>query len=271
MLYDTHCHPYLAQKKSQDQVLENFFWSGWVYLNSIWCDIDSSIASIELAKKYLWAHASIWIHPTHVLKYSEKVSETISKLKSLYGRSSGHVVAIGESWLDYYWLKSLAEESGLKEEQIISLQKKFFMAQIDLAKELKLPLVIHNREASKDIFQILSDSWFQNFVFHCYSEDLDFALKLIELAPNCKLWFWWVLTFKNALKVQEVAQSIPLKNIIIETDSPYLTPAPYRGKQENEPILVKYVLEKLIELRSESPKEIREIVFENSVKFFIKK
>lgn len=268
-MYDTHCHPYLARAKTQEEILERFFDWWWVYLNSIWCDLESSKTSIYLAQKYSWVFATIGIHPTHVLEYKEQLEETVFQLESLYYDNSKHIVWIWETWLDYYWLKKLSEDSGLCEEEIKNIQQDYFKAQIQLARRLELPLVIHNREASEDIFEILESSWFQNFVFHCFSEDLDFALKLIKFAPNCKLWFWGVVTFKNALKTQEAVKYIPLKNIIIETDSPYLTPTPHRGKQENEPLYTKYVLDKIIEFQGESAQEIQEAIFDNSVEMFL--
>jgi TatD DNase family protein len=97
-----------------------------------------------------------------------------------------------------------------------------------LAKKFNLPIVIHNREAKDDILEILKQEDFKDFIFHCYSEDLDFALKLLEFSPNCKIGFSGVVTFKNAKEIQETAKNIPLKNILAETDSPFLTPVPYR-------------------------------------------
>jgi TatD DNase family protein len=91
-----------------------------------------------------------------------------------------------------------------------------------------LPLVIHNRNSKDDIFEILKETDFKNFVFHCYSENLEFAKKLLEFSPNCKISFSGILTFKNSLEVQETVKNIPIENILVETDEPYLTPVPYR-------------------------------------------
>ena len=268
MYYDTHCHPYLAQEKTQEEILENFF-AGWgQYLNSIGCDIPSSQASIDLAIKHTWVRASIWIHPTHASEYSGALEETIERLRALYHANPESVVAIGEIGLDYHWLESLSQQHNISQEEIIKTQKKFFKAQIQLAKELNLPIIIHNRSSAEDLLEILMQEDCTNFVFHCYSEDLSYALRLMSFAPDCMIGFGWVTTFKSALGVQEAAQGIPLKNIIIETDSPYLTPTPYRGKQENEPILVKYILSKIIDLRDESPEEITTEIYKNSLKFF---
>jgi len=152
------------------------------------------------------------------------------------------------------------------------LQKLFFKAQIELAKKYNLPVIIHNRESKDDVLEILQETNFKNFIFHCYSENLEYAQKLLEFSPNCKISFSGIVTFKNALDIQKTAKNIPLKNILVETDSPYLTPTPLRWKEENEPSYTKYVLEKIIELREESPEEIKKTIFENSLEmFWIKK
>lgn len=269
MLFDTHCHPYLAKKLSEHEILESFFREWWAYLNSIWCDIKSSQTSIDLSKKYPWVFASIGIHPTHTLDYiSEDITNIIYNLETLYRNNSENIVAIWETWLDYYWLDELSKKYEISHSDIKTLQKKYFIAQIELARELWLPLIIHNRDSSDDILDILIDQKFTNFVFHCFSENLEYAQKLIDFAPDCKLWLWWVVTFKNAEKTQEVAKNIALKHIIIETDSPYLTPVPFRWKRENEPLLIKEVLSKIIDLRSESSEIITQKIFQNSTDFF---
>jgi len=269
MFYDTHSHPYLAKELSKRAILESFFSWWWVYLNSIACDINSSRESIELSKSWEWVYASIWIHPTHTLKYlGQDISNLMSELKNVYLENSSNIIAIGETWLDYHWVSKLAIDYNIPEITVISHQKLIFKAQLKLAQELNLPVIIHNRNSSDDILKILLEIWYKNFVFHCFSEDLNYAKKLTDFAPNCKLWFWWIVTFKNAINIQEVAEKIGLKNIIIETDSPYLTPAPYRWKRENEPILVREVLSKIIDLRSEGSETITKSIFQNSIEFF---
>lgn len=271
MYYDTHCHPYLAKEKSQEEILENFFnWWG-KYLNSIWCDLESSQISINLAHKYPGVYASIWIHPTHCLDYIDNIQETINELEKLYHKHADKIVAIWEIWLDYHWINSLSKKYSISEEKVIIIQKEFFRAQISLSKKLNLPIIIHNRSSADDVLDILIEMDCKDFVFHCYSEDLVYANRLLDHSPKCMLWFGGVTTFKSALWVQEAAQNIPLDNIMIETDSPYLTPSPFRWKEENEPILVKYILSKIIDLRNEKPEDITRQVFENSIKFFVKK
>lgn len=268
MLYDTHCHPYLLQDITCENAIKNFQSENWKFLNCIACDVDSSQTSIHLAQKYDCVYATIGVHPTHTIRNKKSVEEEIQSLEDLYEKNKHFIVAIGESWLDYYWLESLSEKYSLSIDEITQIQKQYFRAQINLAKKLWIPLIIHNRNASDDIFQILQQENFHNFVFHCFSESYDFARKLLDFAPDCMLWFWGIATFKNASDIQDVVRKIPLKNIIIETDAPYLTPTPLRGKKENEPALVRYVLSKIIDLREEGSQEITKCIFDNSKKFF---
>lgn len=268
MLYDTHSHPYLAKEKNPEIILDNFFCNGWVYLNSIACDLESSEISIDLAKKYPWVYATIGIHPTHVLDQQDTLENIINTLENFYKENPEFIVAIGEIGLDYHWLEALWEKHNLDRETIIETEKIFFRAQIKLAQRLELPIVIHNRSSASDVLEILKETDYKNFVFHCYSEDMVYAQKLLKFAPDCKLWFGGVVTFKSARNVQEVVKNIPLKNIIIETDSPYLTPTPHRWKQENEPLYTRYVLSHIIDLRDESAEEITKQIFQNSIDFF---
>ena len=268
MLYDTHCHPNLAKNKNWEKIINNFLKENPEgFLNIIWTDLEKSKQVLKLSNKFDRAFCSVWIHPCdiwwlEVKKTIKELEKLIIKEKSpiipfLKGDENNKIVAIWETGLDYYWKKDKKEE-----------QKKFFIAQINLAKKYNLPIIIHNRKSKDDIFQILEKTDFKNFIFHCYSENLEYAQKLLEFAPNCKISFSGIVTFKNAEDIQETAKNIPLKNILVETDSPYLTPSPYRWKQENEPIFTKYVLEKIIELRNEKPEIIEKQIFENSLDVF---
>ena len=256
MLYDTHCHPNLAKNKNKIEIINNFLEENPEgFLNIIWTDLEKSKNVIELSKKFDRTFCSIWIHPCDISDLD--IKNTINYLEKLYLENKEKIVAIWETGLDYYWEKDKKEE-----------QKKFFKAQIKLAEKYNLPVIIHNRESKEDIFQILEGTNFKNFIFHCYSEDIEYAQKLINFSPNCKISFSGIVTFKNAKEIQETAKNIPLKNILVETDSPYLTPTPHRWKQENEPAFTKYVLEKIIELRSENSEEIKKTIFENSLEVF---
>ncbi len=277
MLFDTHCHPNLAKTKDKNQIIKNFFEQNKeAFLNFIWTNPQTNIEVLELSNKYKNSYCSIWIHPCDI--YNLDLEKEILRMENLIlNDKKKKIIAIWECWLDYYWLKPENDEKIAKyiseiQQKVIKLkkdlQKIFFKAQIKLAKKYNLPIIIHNREAKDDVFEILEETWFKNFIFHCYSENLEYAQTLLELSPNCKISFSWIVTFKNAKEVQQTAKNIPLKNILVETDSPYLTPTPFRGKQENEPAFTKYVLEKIIELRSEDSKEIEKQIFKNSLKVF---
>ncbi len=277
MLFDTHCHPNLAKKEDKNLIIQEFFEKNpkW-FLNFIWTNPQTNVDVFDLALKYDKTYCSIWIHPCDI--YDLDLEKEILRMQNLILQDKNKkIIAIWECWLDYYWLKpendkEIAKYDEKYRKKIINLkkdlQKIFFKAQINLAKQNNLPLVIHNREAKEDVFEILKETDFKNFIFHCYSENLDYAKKLLEFSPNCKISFSWIVTFKNAKEVQNTAKNIPLKNILVETDSPYLTPTPFRWKKENKPEYTKYVLEKIIELRPENKEEIEKQIFENSIEVF---
>ncbi len=263
MLFDTHCHTYLSKEKSELDILDKIKENKNLYITNIWVDLETSQHCIDISSKYDFAYATVWVHPCDIHKYPD-IDNFIKKLEIL--TKNKKVVAIWECGLDYYRIPPRLE-CNMEIESIKSLQKEFFIAQINLAKKLNLPLVIHNREAWDDIFEILQKTDFKNFIMHCYSEDLEYAQKLLDFAPNCMISFSWILTFNSAKNVQETASKIPLKNILIETDSPYLAPTPFRG-QENYPYQVEKVFEKLCSLRSENKEEIQKVVWENSLRVF---
>ncbi|MBB1565208.1 TatD family hydrolase [Candidatus Gracilibacteria bacterium] len=274
-IIDTHCHPYLNRKKSLNDILENFFKNSGEAMIIIGTDLENSLESVKIAKQNKNIFVTIGIHPCDIGKLD--LEETIEKLENIYKENKEKIVAIGEIGLDYYRIEKDSEkffESGkIKDKQkYISetkiKQKYFFEAQINLAKKLNLPIVIHNRESKDDIFEILKKLDFKNFVFHCFSENLNFAEKLLDFAPNAMISFSGIVTFKSAENVREAAKNLPLKNILAETDSPYLTPVPFRGKQENEPIFTRYVIEEIANLRNENVEKIAESIFQNSKNFF---
>ena len=293
MLYDTHCHPNLAKNKNKDEIINNFFDENQKgFLNIIWTNLETNQDVLELANKYKKVFCSVWIHPCDI--YDLNLEKAILSLENMILKEKSNIihppsdtsfntkgrwkiVAIWECWLDYYWLKPENDKNIVKydknhQDKIIKekkqLQKLFFKAQILLAKEYNLPIIIHNRESKDDIYEILIETNFKNFIFHCYSENLEYAEKLLKFSPDCMISFSWIVTFKNALDIQETAKNIPLKNILVETDSPYLTPTPFRWKEENEPAFTKYVLKKIIELREENSEIIEKQIFNNSLKIF---
>lgn len=263
MLYDTHCHPNYTKQKDISQIFKNFKEeNNEAFLNAVWTNDSTNKECINLATNNNFIFASIWYHPSDITLESD-LKQDIQKLEKIYLENKDNIIWIWECWLDYFNLNKNIDIKIQKEKQ-----KKYFIAQIELAKKYNLPIIIHNRDSKDDIFDILTNSWYKNFVFHCYTENLEYANKLLEYAPNCMISFSWIVTFWNAKQIQETAQNIPLNNILVETDAPRLTPTPLRWKEENEPAFTKYVLEFICKLRNEDSKIIKKQIFENSINFF---
>jgi len=262
---DTHSHIYLNKNKNEEEIIKNFKKLWWKYMICIWICIETSKKAIDLAKKYDFIFATIWIHPSESLQYIWDLENTIIELENLYTENKEYIVWIWETWLDYYH----TDKNNIKE---VNNQKLFFKTQIELSKKYNLPLIIHNRETKDDIFEIIKKTNLKNFIIHCFSENLDYANKLIKFSPDCMISFSWIITYNSWKEIQETAKNIPLKNILIETDAPFLPPSPNRWKEENEPWFTKYMLEKIISLREEKPEIIEDKILENSIKiFWIKK
>lgn len=195
-------------------------------------------------------YSMVGIYPSEAKTYSQEVENKMIELAK-----NPKVVAIGEIGLDYYWDKSFVE-----------LQKEVFIKQIKLANRLNLPIVVHDREAHKDCFDILKEhNNGSKVLFHCFSGSAEFMKECVREGWYIAL--GGVVTFKNAVKMKEVAREIPLEKLVLETDSPYLTPVPYRGK-ENKPAYVRFVAEEIANLRNMSVEEIIDITTNNAERFF---
>ena len=190
------------------------------------------------------------IFPTEAKTWTDDILDEMEKFAE-----DKKVVAIGEVGLDYYWDKTFVDK-----------QQDIFIKQIKLANKLGLPLVIHDRDAHKDCFDILKEyNKGSKVLFHCFSGSPEFAQECVK--EGWLIALGGVVTFKNAVKPKEVAQAVPLSHLVLETDSPYLTPVPYRGK-ENRPAYVKYVAEEIAKLRGVETDEIIEKTTRNAEEFF---
>ncbi|WP_029688114.1 TatD family hydrolase [Thermoanaerobacter sp. A7A] len=250
MLVDSHAH--LEDEKydrDREKVIEECK-KDLTFLINVGSNLLTSKQSIELAHSYDFIYASVGIHPHDAQREFDKVEE-IERLAL-----QEKVVAIGEIGLDYYY------DDPPKE-----FQKEIFIKQIRLAKKLNLPIIIHDRDAHGDILDILKQEWTKDLigVFHSYSGSVEMAFQVIEM--NFYISLGGPVTFKNAKKPKEVAKAVPIEKLLIETDSPYLTPEPYRGKR-NTPVYVKFVAEKIAELRDMSCDEVCRITAENAMKLF---
>ena len=215
-------------------------------------DIKSSIHSIELANKYDFIYAAVGVHPHDVSELDDSAIDTLRKLAT----ENEKVVAIGEIGLDYYYDNSPRE-----------LQKEWFKKQIELANELKLPIIIHDRDAHGDTFEIIKNTKIPEIgcVIHCYSGNVELAREYVKM--GCYISIPGTVTFKNNKKTREVAKEIPLEYLLIETDSPYMAPEPYRGKR-NDPSLVAFVADKIAQEKGISYEAVCKATKENAMKLF---
>ena len=215
-------------------------------------DFPSSLRSIEHSKKYPWCYSVIGVHPHDSKTMDEAMLDDIRKL----ALENGKVMAIGEIGLDYYYDKSERD-----------VQRYWFRRQIQLAKELDLPIVIHSRDADQETFDILKEeeAYTQRVDIHCFSGSKELAKEYLKLGVY--LGFDGPITFKNNRKTVEVCEVTPLDRILIETDAPYLTPVPFRGKP-NKSEYVEYVARRIAEIKGISFEEVCEATFANGCRFF---
>ncbi len=250
-LIDTHTHINMIEKLSLDEILENAGKNNVKKLivpASNAADIDEVF---ELSQKYDNVYCYLGIHPSEAKDWNDTIEEKIRTLAK-----SPKVVGIGEIGLDYYWDKSFVE-----------LQKEIFIKQIKLANELNLPVNVHDREAHKDTFDILKEhNKNSTVIMHCFSGSPEFAAECIK--EGWYIAIGGVVTFKNAKKMKEVAGTIPLERLLLETDSPYLTPVPYRG-DENQPAYVKFVAEEIAKIKEISYNEVVSATTQNAERIFV--
>lgn len=252
MLFDTHAH-YDASQFDQDreELLENLPKEGVSYLLNPGCDLESSETAVAFAQKYAHVYAGVGYHPSEVLGVD--LEKTLVKLREL--AQNPKVKAIGEIGLDYYW-----EDNAPKE-----VQQAFFHGQMSLAEELLLPVIIHDREAHADSLEVVQAHPGLRGVFHCFSGSVEMAKQLLDLGYY--LSFTGVITYKNARKTLEVVDYVPLERIMLETDSPYLSPEPRRGRR-NDSRNLQYINRCVAERKGISEEECGAITLENSKKFF---
>ena len=251
-LFDTHCH-INDQKLAADlpNVLDRAEKAGLCGMAVIGCDWRSSLFAVHLAEKYPQLVAVVGFHPSDSHGLTEEIFADLAELAAL-----PQVKAVGEIGLDYYW-----------DETPRDVQRKWFVEQIRLAKRLKKPIVIHDREAHGDLYNIVREEKAGEFggVMHCFSGSWELAKE--ALRQNFYISVAGPVTYKNSRQLPEVVKNCPLDRLLIETDSPYLTPEPYRGKT-NEPANVFFVAEKIAQIRGMSVEEIAEITTANAKRFY---
>jgi TatD DNase family protein len=260
-LVDTHCHlNFDVYDPDRSAVVERARQNGIGRILIPGVDLETSKTAIQYAQEFPEVFAAVGIHPNDGARWTEK---SLSELKALAGEAK--VVAIGEIGLDYYRRHTPHE-----------LQRAIFQQQLDLAAQLNLPVVIHNRDAAGDILNILQE-WYtilctgnsslRSFpgVMHSFSGDLTFADELISM--DFKLGINGPVTFRNSQALQETVRSLPVESLLMETDAPFLTPHPYRGKR-NEPANVRIVAEKVAEVKQELVEKIIQVTTGEADKLF---
>lgn len=252
MLFDTHMHLNAEQFKDDwRETAERAFAAGVKYMTIVGFDRETIPLAFEIAEAYDNVYVAIGWHPVDAIDMTD---EDLAWIESLLDHPK--VVALGEMGLDYHWDKSPKD-----------VQKAVFRKQIALAKRVKLPIIIHNREATEDIIQILEEENAAEVggIMHCYNDEVTYVDAC--LAMNFYISLGGPVTFKNAKAPKEVAKYVPLDKLLIETDSPYLAPHPNRGKR-NEPAYVKLVAEQIAALRDMSYEDVARATTENALKFF---
>ncbi len=252
MLFDTHVHLNADQfQEDVEDVMKRAQEAGVKRMVVVGFDRLTITRAMELVEKYDWLYAAVGWHPVDAIDMTEEDLNWIEELAN-----HPKVVAIGEMGLDYHWDKSPKD-----------VQKDVFRRQIRLAKKVKLPIIIHNREATQDIVDILKEEGASDVggVMHCFSGSAETALECVKL--NFYISLGGPVTFKNAKKPKEVAEAVPLDKLLIETDCPYLAPHPYRGKR-NEPAYVKLVAEEIAALKHLSYEEVAAATMKNANTLF---
>ncbi|MCX7842969.1 MAG: TatD family hydrolase [Clostridia bacterium] len=252
MLFDTHAH-YDDSKfdKDRSEIIQKAFESGVGYILNASCNISSAVESISLSQQFEFVYAAIGVHPHNVEGMNENTIVTLGDFAQ-----NTKVKAIGEIGLDYYYHFAPKEQ-----------QKSWFIRQIGLARNLRLPIIVHNRDAHEDSLKIIKNENAKEVggVFHCFSGSVEMARELLN--NNFYISVGGALTFKNAVKAVEVVKAVPMDRLLIETDCPYLTPEPHRGKR-NDSSYVRFVAEKVAEIRGMTFDEVVEATTLNAKTLF---
>lgn len=256
MIFETHAH-YDDDRfnEDRDELLRRLPEEGVGVVINSGASVESTRDTIRLARDYDHVYAAVGVHPSEIAELDETFFDWMREQTVLE-----KTVAIGEIGLDYYWDK---------EPEVQEKQRYWFGRQIELAKETNLPIIVHSRDAAADTMQVMKEHHAEALsgVIHCFSYSKEMALEFIEMGYYIGV--GGVITFKNAKKLVEVVETIPLESILLETDCPYMAPEPYRGKRNNS-LYLSYVRDKIAEIKGVSPKEVERITEANARALFKK-
>ena len=249
-MIDTHCHLEMkAFDGDRDEVIRRAREAGLEAVITIGSDLAGCKGAVELAGRYGLVYATVGIHPHDASSFND---ETFAQLRTWIKKP--RVVAVGEIGLDYHYDHSPRD-----------VQREVFARQLSFARESDLPVVVHSREAKADTLRILEESGVNRGVMHCFSGDVDMAAKALSMGLHISI--AGPITFRNASRLKEVARMVPDERLLVETDAPYLTPEPFRGRR-NEPAYVVHVAQELADLRGVSPRDIDRITTLNARRLF---
>lgn len=256
MIFETHAH-YDDEKfdNDRDLLIQELLSGKICNIINVGASIESTKTSIALAEKYEQVYAAAGVHPSDIDGLNE---ETFAWLKECADHKK--VVAIGEIGLDYYWDK---------EPEVQEAQRYWFRRQMELAREVNLPVIIHSRDAAEDTMKIMKEVHAEEIpgVIHCYSYSPEMAKEFVKMGYYIGI--GGVVTFKNAKKLKETAALIPLERILLETDAPYMAPEPHRGTRNDSGKLT-FVAEKIAEIKGITVEEVEEVTCQNARKLFEK-
>lgn len=256
MIFETHAH-YDDDRfeEDRDELLRRLPEEGVGVVINSGASVESTRDTIRLARDYDHVYAAVGVHPSEIAELDEPFMEWMKEQASWE-----KTVAIGEIGLDYYWDK---------EPEIQEKQRYWFGRQIELARETRLPIIVHSRDAAADTMQVMKDHHAEEIpgVIHCYSYSKEMALEFIKMGYYIGV--GGVVTFKNAKKLVETVEAIPLERILLETDCPYMAPEPYRGKRNNS-LYLTYVRDKIAEIKGISPEEVERVTEANARTLFTK-
>ncbi|MCR4807354.1 MAG: TatD family hydrolase [Lachnospiraceae bacterium] len=252
MIYETHAHyDDKVYDKDRDSIIRLLKEEGIAPVINVGASLSSTKTTVDLAHKYDHVYAAVGVHPSDCADLKDSDLDWLKEFTA-----DDRVVAIGEIGLDYHY-----------EEPDKEIQKIWFEKQLRLAHEVDLPIIVHSRDAARDTLEILSKEEHRGLrgIIHCFSYSIEQAREYVKM--GYLIGIGGVVTFKNGRKLHEIAGSIPLENIVVETDCPYLAPEPYRGRRNSSAYLT-YIIERIAALRGVSYEEIEKATYENAAALF---
>lgn len=254
MIFETHAH-YDDERfeNDRDELVSSLPFNGIDKVINVGASIESTKTTLELAHKYDFVYAAVGVHPSDIDGLNE---ETFNWLYEV--TKDKKTVAIGEIGLDYYWEK---------DSEVQKLQRYWFKRQMELAKRVDLPVIIHSRDAAVDTMDLMKEADMQGIrgVIHCYSYSKEMAAEFVKMGYYIGV--GGVVTFKNSKKLKETVEAIPLERILLETDCPYMAPEPHRGKR-NDSTYIPYMVAEIARLKNISEDEVKKVTYENAERLF---